>query len=69
VRVTLGSRVHPLSGVNCEYFLCDYLAGTVEDRDIIKNVDALWAPRREITRFIPADRIFEPIMRALEGEA
>jgi 8-oxo-dGTP diphosphatase len=69
VRSALGSRVHPLSGVNCEYFLCEYLAGTVENRDILENVDALWVPRREIARFIPADRIFEPIMRALEEKA
>ncbi len=69
VRSALGSRVHPLSGVNCEYFLCEYLAGNVENRDILENVDTLWVPKREITRFIPADRIFEPIMRALEGKA
>ena len=66
VRSSLGSRVHPLTGVDCEYFLCDYLAGTVENRDALENVDAIWVPKREITRFIPADRIFEPIMRALE---
>jgi len=66
VRSALGSRVHPLSGVNCEYFLCEYLAGTVENRDILENVDALWVPRRQITRFIPADGFFEPFIRALE---
>jgi 8-oxo-dGTP pyrophosphatase MutT (NUDIX family) len=68
VRSTLGSRIHPLSGVNCEYFLCDYLAGSVENRDVLENVDALWVPKRELVRFIPADRIFEPVMRVLEGE-
>ncbi len=66
VRSSLGSRVHPMTGVDCEYFLCDYLAGTVENRDALENVDAIWVAKREITRFIPADRIFEPIMRALE---
>ncbi len=69
VRTALGSRIHPLSGVNCEYFLCDYLAGNVENRDILENVDAIWVPKREVTRFIPADRIFEPIMHVLEGKA
>ena len=68
IRSSLGDRIHPLSGVNCEYFLCDYLAGSVENRDVEENVDALWVPRRELVRFIPADRIFEPVMRALEGE-
>jgi 8-oxo-dGTP diphosphatase len=66
VRSTLGSRRHPLSGVHCEYFLCEYLTGTVENRDVFENMDALWVPRRDITRFIPTDRIFEPILRALE---
>jgi 8-oxo-dGTP pyrophosphatase MutT (NUDIX family) len=69
VRSALGSRIHPLSGVNCEYLLCEYLAGTVENRDVIENVDAIWVPKDEITRFIPADRIFQPIMRALGGES
>ena len=69
VRQTLGNRVHPLTGVDCAYFLCDYLAGDVENRDVLENVDALWVPKREITRFIAADRIFAPTMRALEGEA
>lgn len=69
VREPLGSRVHPLSGVNCDYFLCDYLAGTVENRDTAENVDAIWIPWRDVTRFIPADRIFPPILRALEAPA
>jgi 8-oxo-dGTP diphosphatase len=66
VRAPLGQRVHPITGVNCEYFLCDYLAGTVENRDTLENVDAIWVPKRDLTRFIPAERIFEPIMRTLE---
>jgi 8-oxo-dGTP diphosphatase len=41
VRSALGGRVHPLSGVDCEYFLCEYLAGEVENRDVMENVDAL----------------------------
>lgn len=66
VRKRLGDRIHPLSGVNCEYFLCEYLAGTVENRDTSENVDAIWVPKNDVTRFIPADSIFSPIMKALE---
>lgn len=66
VRQSLGSRVHPLSGVNCEYFLCDYLIGEIENRDPSENVSATWAPRADITRFISADRIFTPVLRVLE---
>lgn len=68
VRTELGSRVHPLSGVNASYFLCDYLAGEVENRDVIENTSALWAPKEDVTRFIPKQRIYAPILRALEGD-
>ncbi|WP_067509267.1 NUDIX domain-containing protein [Actinoplanes sp. TFC3] len=68
VRSELGSRVHPLSGVNASYFLCDYLAGEVENRDVIENTTALWAPKEDVTRFIPKQRIYAPVLRALEGE-
>jgi 8-oxo-dGTP diphosphatase len=68
VRSELGSRLHPVSGVNASYFLCDYLAGEVENRDAIENTSALWAPREDVTRFIPKQRIFAPVLRALEGQ-
>jgi 8-oxo-dGTP diphosphatase len=55
VRERLGNRVHPRSGVNCEYFLCDYLAGTVENRDASENLDAIWVSRADLTRFIQKD--------------
>jgi 8-oxo-dGTP diphosphatase len=68
VRSELGSRLHPVSGVRASYFLCDYLAGEVENRDAIENTSALWAPREDVTRFIPKQRIFAPVLRALEGQ-
>jgi 8-oxo-dGTP diphosphatase len=67
VRASLGSRVHPLSGVNCDYFLCDYLTGSVVNKDTAENVEAIWVPCTELTRFIPADRIFPPVLHVLEG--
>jgi 8-oxo-dGTP diphosphatase len=66
IRRDLGSRVHPLSKVYCEYFLCEYLGGTVENRDTSENVSAIFVPRRNLTRFIPADRIYGPVLNALE---
>jgi 8-oxo-dGTP diphosphatase len=66
VRAPLGSRIHPLTGVHCVYYLCDYLAGDVENRDVSENVCAIWVPKRDVTRFIPVDRIFAPVLRALE---
>jgi hypothetical protein len=55
-----------MTRVNCHYFRCDYVAGTVENRDTVENVDALWAPRQDISRFIPTQRIYEPVLRAIE---
>ena len=68
VRETLGHRVHPRSGVNCEYFLCEYLAGTVENRDTSENLDAIWVGRADVLRFIPRDMIYPPTLRALEED-
>lgn len=68
IRRSLGSRLHPLTGVQCEYFLCDYLAGEASNTDIIENVDVTWARRDAVTRFIPADTIFPPILAALEEQ-
>jgi 8-oxo-dGTP diphosphatase len=68
VRHRLGTRLHPITQVFCEYFLCDYLTGTIENRDVIENVSTTWADRAKLTDFIPADRIFPPILKALEAE-
>ncbi|MEV6106663.1 NUDIX domain-containing protein [Streptomyces sp. NPDC051940] len=69
VRQHLGSRLHPITGVLCEYFLCEYLAGDARNSDVVENVDVTWAPKNAITRFIPADRIYPPIMAVLEEQA
>ncbi|MER6302216.1 NUDIX domain-containing protein [Kitasatospora sp. NPDC001539] len=68
VRGSLGSRVHPVTGVLCEYFLCEYLAGEATNSDAVENVDVMWVPRNSVTRFIDADTIFPPILAALEEQ-
>lgn len=67
VRTPLGSRVHPQTGVLASYVLCDYLAGEAANLDTVENLDVAWVPRTAITRFIPADRIYAPILTALEA--
>ena len=62
----LGGRVHPITGVYCEYVLCDHLAGDPENKDIVENVSVTWVPKRLLPRFIPVDRIFLPVLAALE---
>ncbi|SFT31845.1 NUDIX hydrolase [Streptomyces sp. ok210] len=67
VRQHLGGRLHPSTGVLAEYFLCEHLTGEPSNRDTQENVDVTWVPVAALTRFIPADRIFEPILKALEA--
>lgn len=66
VRRDLGERVHPITGVLASYLLCDYLAGEAANLDPIENVDVTWVPIGSLARFIPADRIYPPIITALE---
>ncbi|MFB6776529.1 NUDIX hydrolase [Streptomyces sp. NPDC056352] len=67
VRQHLGERLHPVSGVMASYFRCDFLAGEAMNRDELENVDVAWVPTASLTRFIPAEQIFEPILSALEA--
>ncbi|GII89472.1 hypothetical protein Ssi03_74620 [Sphaerisporangium siamense] len=66
VRTHLGSRLHPVTGVHCDYYLCDYLAGDVENRDPEENVSAIWALQTALTRFIPPEQIYAPVLDAIE---
>jgi 8-oxo-dGTP pyrophosphatase MutT (NUDIX family) len=62
----LGSRLHPITSVYCDYLLCEYLAGEAYNVDIAENVTVTWAAKEKLTRFIPAKTIFPPILEALE---
>ncbi|MFJ9617846.1 NUDIX hydrolase [Streptomyces noursei] len=68
IRQHLGNRLHPITGVLCEYFLCEYLAGQATNSDAVENVDVMWVPTKAVTRFIPADTIFPPVLVTLEGQ-
>ncbi|MFI6032981.1 NUDIX hydrolase [Streptomyces sp. NPDC051315] len=65
VREQLGERVHPVTGVVASYYLADHLAGDATNRDPLENVDVAWAPRSSLTRFIPEQSIYPPILEAL----
>lgn len=65
VREALGSRIHPVTGVVAEYLACDYLMGEATNRDQIENADVAWVPRAALTRFIPEQSIYPPILEAL----
>lgn len=69
IRQHLGERLHPVTGAWCDYWLADYLAGDARNADMIENMDVAWAPRSQLTRFIPADRIYPPVRATLEAIA
>lgn len=69
IREQLGERIHPVTGVVASYFLADHLAGEASNRDSLENVDVAWVARSALTRFIPQDQIFPPILNALEAAA
>ncbi|MFI5758671.1 NUDIX hydrolase [Streptomyces sp. NPDC051569] len=68
IRQKLGSRLHPTTGVLCEYFLCEYLAGEATNSDVVENVDVMWVPRNRVTRFIAIGTIFPPALATLEEQ-
>ena len=69
IREKLGERVHPVTGVVAFYYLADHLAGEAANLDPLENVDVAFVPRSTLTRFIPQDQIFPPILDALEAIA
>ncbi len=64
----LGGRVHPVTGVHCEYFACAYEAGEATNRDEAENEGVLWVPSAEVTDWIPRGSVFPPVLAALEGQ-
>ncbi|MEU6552077.1 NUDIX domain-containing protein [Streptomyces sp. NPDC046915] len=65
VREQLGSRIHPVTGVVAEYLSCEYLLGEAANKDPIENAEVAWVPRAQLTRFIPEQSIYPPILEAL----
>jgi 8-oxo-dGTP pyrophosphatase MutT (NUDIX family) len=61
----IGSRVHPVTGVLCDYVLCEYLTGEAENIDVVENVGVTWIVKNELRRFIPEERIYPPVLDAL----
>lgn len=67
VTTHIGRRVHPVTGVLCEYVLCDYVTGEARNADAVENLDVAWAPIGALARFIPTESVFPPVLEALEG--
>lgn len=69
VRKHLGTRVHPTTGVLASYEFCEYLAGEARNADPVENLDTAWVPISSLTKFIPTERIYPPVLEALEALA
>jgi 8-oxo-dGTP pyrophosphatase MutT (NUDIX family) len=67
IREHLGERLHPVTRAYCDYFLCDFVHGEAINGDSSENVAVAWAPITELARYIPEDRIYPPILEALEA--
>lgn len=65
----LGGRLHPVTGVECVYLQCSWLAGDASNADPEENMAVMWVAIGELTRFIPEQLIYPPILDALEAAA
>lgn len=68
VTAHLGSRVHPVTGVHCDYFACSYDDGEAVNRDEAENEGVLWAPVTELAAHVPRGSIFPPVLEILEAQ-
>jgi 8-oxo-dGTP diphosphatase len=64
----IGGRLHPVTGVLCDYFLCPYLAGDAVNLDNVENAAVAWAPRRDVAKFMEQGTIYPPVLMILEGQ-
>lgn len=69
VERNLGSRIHPATNVLCAYVLCDYIAGDAANVDTAENADVSWIGKTDLTRLVPAERIYPPILQVLNTSA
>lgn len=67
VREHLGERLHPITRAICNYYACDWLHGEAMNGDSTENAAVAWAPIKDLARYIPTDRIYPPILNALEA--
>lgn len=63
----LGSRVHPITRVVCEYVLCEYIAGEAINSDVAENAGVLWVSKQDVTRLVSADHVYPPVLEALSA--
>lgn len=65
-RHKIGERLHPTTGVLCDYILCDYVAGEAQNLDVVENVAATWVSHVNLARFIPLTQVYGPVLQTLD---
>jgi 8-oxo-dGTP pyrophosphatase MutT (NUDIX family) len=65
----IGSRVHPMTGVLCDYIQCEYPTGDARNIDVVENVGVTWIGKADVLRFIPEQQIYRPVLDILDGRA
>ncbi len=65
----LGQRIHPVTNVQCVYFECRYLEGTLMNLDIGENATVSWVAARSVPEYIPARNIFPAILEILRDNS
>jgi ADP-ribose pyrophosphatase YjhB (NUDIX family) len=66
IEQSLGTRLHPVTNVNCTYFACRYLHGELTNGDPEENSEADWVAISDIERYIDIDMIFEPLLMKMQ---
>lgn len=69
VRRSLGSRVHPITGAFCDYYLCDYLSGDAVNLDPVENAAVTWLDCDRASSVIPNGQLFPPVEEMLRAAA
>lgn len=62
----IGGRIHPVTGVVCDYFRCSYLAGDAANLDAVENAAVVWTARRDVSNFIERANVYPPVLMILE---
>lgn len=62
VRQRMGSRIHPVTAVHCDYLVCDYLSGEAVNRDPVENSAVVWLTRRHVLSVIPEEQLYLAVL-------
>jgi 8-oxo-dGTP pyrophosphatase MutT (NUDIX family) len=65
----LGERLHPATSVYCDYHLCEYVSGQAANLDPSENSAVSWIHLSLLSRLIPDNVIFPPLLAVIRSGA